>query len=227
MPRGAYMTKKELAFTVRGYLGTFGREPSDIVVSAYVGVLGELTDQQCLCAINAAASQDREYPLSAGQLRTLGITGGLGRDVLVQRAWDTLCRAITTHGYTQSVNFSDGLINATVRHLGGWEYACSRPVEDFEKWYRRDFIETYSALLSTGCTPDRISYLPGAVERENGRWHEQVNPRSGEVYRMPAPEAVAADGYEPAVKSLPAGERRKSISQELGFEPKRITEQRG
>ena len=62
-----------------------------------------------------------------------------------QLAWDAATKAISSHGYYQSVDFQDRRINATINSLGGWCRFCeaSDDAEEFSKWVRHRFLETY------------------------------------------------------------------------------------
>ena len=118
----------------------------------------------------------------------------------VDAAWRSLCLAIDRFGASRSVNFRDALINAAVRHLGGWEFACQKSVDDFETWYRKDFARVYTTLLEQGCPIEAAGYLVGETERTNRQWVGKPYGRSGKLYELPAVEEMPAT-YTPLLES--------------------------
>jgi len=82
-------------------------------------------------------------------------------------AWGAFEKAVVRVGYYRSPNFDDPLINATVRHLGGWTRVCELDGEEFDKWLRKDFLKTYEALSRTGVGDEQAAPLVGYAERQN------------------------------------------------------------
>lgn len=89
------------------------------------------------------------------------------------RAWDAAVLAIHRHGMYRHVDFQDTVINAVVRHLGGWPDFCAYdPAE--EQWRRKEFIATYRSLARGGLSQEQSAPLAGlseasAVKRVNGQ----------------------------------------------------------
>lgn len=183
----------------------FGRNATKATFMAYEAGLSGLTTEQVKTACLATLKQNRQFMPTPGELREIGLSGGTGFDALVASAWECLNRGIDSVGYSGSLNFMDGLINATVRHLGGWERACGLPVEEFSKWYRKDFERTYLNFLRNGCPTEQLRYLKGANERENAKYHGKTLPGGG-TYQLPDIEQIGAP-YAPQVLALPAPER--------------------
>lgn len=114
-------------------------------------------------------------------------------------------QAIDQHGSSQLVTFDDGLINVVVRLLGGWQRCCTLLIDEFEKWYRKDFCRFYLELLSSGCPPEQTAPLVGSLERENTRYVGTLT-RWGHAYQLPPVRCVPVQ-YETRLKSLAAPKR--------------------
>lgn len=196
----------EINAAVVRYLASFGRRPEAEVIAAYTLTLSDCEPKQVSLALNVAMRRPTEFPLTAGQLRELAVTGGQGASALAQNAWRCLNLAIDKFGSSRSVNFRDAVINAVIRSLGGWERICTLPTEEFEKWFRKDFERLYSQFSREGCPVGSTAPLIGWVERENARYDGLPNPKTEDLYLLPPVEEVGAD-YEPATKSLPAPPR--------------------
>lgn len=182
--------------------GLFQIELDDIATEAYRIGLAGLSPSQINAATRAVlTSPSFKFMPKPGELRMLAVTYGRGVESQIDAAWLLLSRAIQRHGSSSSVNFRDGLINATVRILGGWSRCCELPTEEFEKWYRRDFSATYSRLLLSGASPDVCGYLRGENERHNSQWVGRTDWGKGDTaYALPAPEEIGCE-YEPLLIS--------------------------
>lgn len=88
------------------------------------------------------------------------------------RAWDSAILAIHQHGMYRHVDFEDAVVNATIRHLGGWPEFCAMDPRQ-ESWIRKEFLKTYQALARSGISSEQGAALPGIsdanqVVRSNG-----------------------------------------------------------
>jgi hypothetical protein len=198
--------KKNITEIVSLLCEAYGRQPSPATFLAFEIGLDGISDEAAKLASQAVLQRPGKFMPAPGEVRELALSNGRGFDATVTAAWQCFVDAIASVGYTRSPNFVDGLINATVRHLGGWERCCGLPCEEFEKWYRRDFERVYIGFLRNGCPAELCKPLIGAIERESPPYHGLPNPRSGAIYMLPAPVEIQAP-YSPAVKSLPAPPR--------------------
>lgn len=205
--------KQKIAATVGMLCEAFNRKPSAATFMAYEIGLDGITDEQLDRAVHSVLSGGDEFMPTPGQLRALSVTGGLGVDAYADRAWALLCRAIDKFGSARSVNFRDALINATVRFMGGWEFICQRPVEEFEKWTKKDFREAYTRFMQHGCPAELTSYLIGNNEKANVPWIGREYGSGGKPFELPAPEEVSGDyesllisaaGQQPALNHRPS-----------------------
>lgn len=197
----------EVAKSVGLLAATFGAEFDDLKVEAYrIGLecVGSAAIRQATRAI--LQSGEHKFMPTPGAIRALAMTDGQGVESRCEAAWMILNKAIDAHGAGRSVNFRDALINATVRLLGGWERCCRMPREEFDKWFRKDFIATYCRLMVHGCPLESAGYLAGECERANGPWVGYEYGKGGKPYELPAPEDVASP-YEPALLSAPGAQQ--------------------
>lgn len=200
--------KKTIADCIAMLCVAFNRDPSSATFQAYEVGMGGISDDDCRKATEQVLQQNRKFMPSPGELREIAASRGRPFDLQAQDAWQCLNKAIDHLGATKSVNFRDGAINATVRHFGGWERICGLPVSEFEKWFRKDFEQTYLLYIREGCPPGSERPLVGSIERENNRLHGLPNPATGEVYRLPGVVEVEAS-YQPTILALPAPEREE------------------
>lgn len=137
--------------------------------------------------------------------------GGDSYESMAEKAFHVLDKAVSSLGGDRSVNFHDGAINATVRLLGGWQKCCDQPREEFEKWYRKDFIKTYVGVCRNGASEELRRYHGGRIEQHNAKYIGRTL-RSGITYQPGMfgsdVEAVSID-YVPA---LPAPEPTKRLA---------------
>lgn len=134
------------------------------------------TDIERACAL--ALQKCKFMPVPA-ELRELAGTGGDSYESMAERAFHTLDKAVSSLGGDRSVNFHDGAINAAVRLLGGWQKCCDQPREEFEKWYRKDFIRTYVGLCRSGASEELRRYHGGRIEQSNQQWIGRQLPGGG------------------------------------------------
>lgn len=159
----------------------------------------------------AAAMQRCRFLPTPAELREL-VAGPKAEDRAV-KAWACFERAVVVHGGYASVVFSDPVLNATIRSLGGWQRCCALPVDEFDKWLRQDFLKSYAALCRTGVGPEAA--LP------HGGIHESRNLLHGHTSRVRAPLLIEVD--LPAVPGTPsiAGRAAGNMAQ-LGAERGRM-----
>jgi hypothetical protein len=197
---------------------TFRVEADEMLLEAFTIGLEGCDPSQIAAAVGAVLRSNVDYMPTPGKLRELAVSSGSGFEAIAAAAWECLNRGITAVGSSGSPNFTDGLINATVRHLGGWERVCGMTDEEFEKWYRKDFERIYLQFLRNGVAADQCGYLVGSIERENARWHGQQIPANGKVYQLPDPISVDAP-YKPQVLALPAPKRTAVELPRIEFRP--------
>lgn len=211
------MRNPKIVHAVAALCEAFNRTPTEATFGAYEIGLAGLTGEQVERAAALALQRCKFMPVPA-ELRELAAGGGQSYEAMAERAFVTLAQTIQGTGSDYSVSFQDGAINATVRLLGGWGRVCNLPREEFDKWYRKDFINAYVNVCRNGASPALLGYLGGDLERMNAKWDGQVNPRSKQTYSLEhfggGVREIGVD-YQPALPAPPAERKRIGASQEF------------
>lgn len=144
-------------------LETFGQEATAARLRGYeLGLVGVPIDSVELAV--AKSLQSNRLPPKPAELREIA-AGGSAEDLAIA-AWADVQRALPLGPY-KHVQFDDGLINATIRSLGGWPAMFDRLTSaEEEKWYRLNFLKTYQSLARTGVNGEACAALPGLSEAE-------------------------------------------------------------
>jgi hypothetical protein len=137
-----------------------GAESTKMTYKAYWIGLSDLSLQELQVAVCKAMQSCKSVPKPA-ELREL--VQGKQQD-RAEIAWSELQRAIPLGPY-KHIDFGDGVINATVRSLGGWpNYLARFDSAENEMWARKDFMATYTRLASIGLSEEAMAYLPGITD---------------------------------------------------------------
>lgn len=185
----------------------FRQEASPALVETYQIGLDGLDADEISRATERALRECEFMPPPAVLRKLAGIMDIESRSIL---AWGAFQDAQKQHGYYESVDFDDPVINATVRNLGGWCELTER-IEDEDKtdtWVRKDFERVYQALCRSGIGTEQGRYLPG--------WHERRNLLDG--YRnavTPPVKMITGLPAHPAGIVRLAGPQRNTVPVEL------------
>ncbi len=121
-----------------------------------------------LDAVNRAATEalrTSEFMPTVAKIRELaGVLNPTDRAVI---AWRATQKAIPRHGYYDSIECDDPILNATIRNLGGWIEWCEREERDDEVWVRKEFERIYVSLCRTGVSKIEGGPLTGWFDRDN------------------------------------------------------------
>jgi hypothetical protein len=150
--------KPEFAVAIGAMCAAFGTDASKALILGYWMGLSDLsiTDIQQAVARSMRESQHLPKPV---ELRRLA--GEKTPEAAAMAAWGDVQRAIPLGPY-KHVDFSDKLINATIRNLGGWPTFIGRLTdEESEKWLRLEFMKCYAALASSGVNGEACEPLTG------------------------------------------------------------------
>lgn len=198
-----------IAVIVPMLMEAYGRKATDATLEAYLWGLDGCSDEQAKRAAAAALRQSREHPPSPGQLRELALTGGIGFDTRAEVAWQEFDQAVSSLGADSSVTFEDGIINATVRTLGGWEWCCTRGGEEYHTWLRKEFLSVYVRLVRDGCSEEMRRGFLGRLAMANVSFPEEtlrkLNSYTGQVSVVGTTQPVLLPAAE-TVKRLPRSE---------------------
>ncbi len=163
--------QEQLSEVVAALCETFGRAPTPATYLGYEMGLEDLPLAKIKHAATRAMRECRFMPTVA-ELREL--TGELSPEARAVLAWSDLASAVETQGAYRSVDFSDSVINATVRSLGGWVYVCELGGDEFEKWLRQRFLQTYKAMDAAGVNGESCGALIGIHAKNNAGLSPEV-----------------------------------------------------
>lgn len=158
------MTIQEFSPPFLAFCEVFNRTFSDDGVALWYAAFADLPAREFSLAVSRFIREAKggEFP-TPGELRKLCPSGCRDED-RAQVAWSVAVIASRRHGYNQSVNFEDPLVNATIRLMGGWE--------EFRNWTpkeapfrEREFLAKYQLLCRTGAGDG--SPLIGFCDRSN------------------------------------------------------------
>ncbi len=152
------MTRREqMIDIVTGLAEAYRQSISAATVNAYDTALGDLPIESVARAALLAMRTCKFMP-NVAEIRELA-TGVKHSDRAVL-AWDAVLR-VPLNAY-HHMDFDDGLINATIRNLGGWVNFVERfSSSENEKWLRKEFCDTYLRLLSANASGDVLRPLAG------------------------------------------------------------------
>lgn len=167
--------RKRLAVAV-GTLGeAYGRAVTKVTIKAYEIGLAGLPIAAIEHAARRAIAERRFMPVPSELRELAGVMSPEDRAIL---AWGAVAKAVARHGYYDSVDFDDKIINAAIRNLGGWTEIAVRFNEEEEKWARKDFERVYISMMRSGVNAEHIGYLSGFFEQDNrGRGFEDHVPQ--------------------------------------------------
>lgn len=167
-------SKRKIVEVVGSLCEAFSRKPSEATFAVYEMVLSEVTDEQLDLAGRVALENPGAFMPTPGQLRQFALTGGKTYEARAEIAWHEFDAAVAHHGGDRSVSFADGIINATVRLLGGWVLLCEKTGDDYFVWLPKQFKETYVRLCQSGANAELCGPLGGRLELENRIFPDEV-----------------------------------------------------
>lgn len=217
------MPNPRIATAIAALCEAFNRQPTPATFAAYEMGLAGMSAEQVEAACTKALQRCKFMPVPA-ELRELAAGDGAGFEATAEKAFHRLREAVKRFGPDTSVNFHDGAINATVRLLGGWQRVCNLPCEEFDKWFRKEFIATYCRVCRDGASDELRRYLGGTLECENAKFDGRVL-KSGHEYRLGEFGTDIVSIGSPYPPALPAPEPKRMIGvarEQFGLELKRI-----
>jgi len=177
----------------------FRQKFTPTTLAAYELGLSDIPPARVKEAVAIAVRTCKFCPNPAELREILGVGATSEKDRLESAAlagWDALSDAVAKVGSYRSINFSDPIVNAVIRSLGGWPEVCDQPRAEFDKWIRHRFLETYRALDRGGYGDEQARPLAGLSS--DGDVH-QVD---GKIARI---EAKAPVEYDVATRTAIGG----------------------
>lgn len=195
------MTKSEFAESMAVITITLDRPMPSERMAAYFQLLQDIPEDDFSRGVRQLLN-DRVYSNipSPAELRQAaqGTRAGIDHQARALRAWQSVTEAFSKAGSYRSVTFSDPLVNATVRAVGGWVELCECENREID-FKQRDFLKHYAALLQTGTHAEQCRPLLGIIAQQNSR----------DGFQERLPEPVLIDCGLPAP---PAGLIRGKVS---------------
>lgn len=156
--------RTQFVTTINALAAQYRVEPNPPMLTGYWMGLSDLS----LDAVNRAATEalrTSEFMPTVAKIRELaGILNPNDRAVI---AWRALSKAMVKHGYYDSIEFDDPILNATIRNLGGWIEWAERSEREDKTWLRKDFDRIYVSLCRTGVSKLEGGSLTGFFDRDN------------------------------------------------------------
>jgi len=144
----------------------------------------EVVEQACMRAITACKFMPSVFELrQLAGCDSVSVTNQDRSSV----AWMEIKAAVANVGGYSTVSFSDPIVNATIRGMGGWERFCEcESGEQFDVWLRKEFESLYGSLLRTGVAAEQTTPLPGLCDKSNSATgHEQRTPVANITVALP------------------------------------------
>lgn len=191
--------KPKFVLAIEALAASFRAEVTEAMFEGYWLALDDLDLNAVGRAVKRAMRECKFMP-SARELRELA--GELRSEHRAVLAWDAFESAVIRHGGYASVDFDDPLINATIRHLGGWRRVCELSGKEFDTFLKKDFERVYAALCASGVASDRCTPLLGIHASENAL-NGFPAPKPAKVLTgLPSLPAGLIRGPSPAVAAL-------------------------
>jgi len=185
------MDPKIMQQTLGALFATFRTEPTKELLDGYVIGIGDLSAECLQWAVARAIRECLHLPRPA-ELRKLAGENN-GPESWAIAAWDDVLRAVSSIGPWKAIDFEDHLINATIRHLGGWPAVVERFAgTDEEKWLRIEFERTYKNYAASGVDGETCRPLQGLSEKQ---------VRSGQLVD-PVPQRIECGGERQRIARL-------------------------
>lgn len=141
----------------------FNHNLDDATVTGYWMALRELEFDKVATAMMTAIKTSDYFPRPAVLIRLIEPDP----NARIVAAWDAVQSVFGAESFVAapSVQFTDPLINAAVRSLGGSFRIIKMTKSEFETWFRKDFERVYETLLRTPPTEHQSRPVIGQSKR--------------------------------------------------------------
>lgn len=186
---------KSFAVVMGKLYATFDRESSVIQIEQYYEALCDLTIEQLEHAARKWIATGRFFPKPV-ELREIAKPDTTDYDA--GQAWMMAVSYVTDSPY--AITFSDPLINAVIRRLGGRATFSRIGSNELERFWRPRFLEEYKRLRAMDCLPRHmVDPLPSLL--------------SGYITNHRGPRLIECDyvTHKPAIEHRPDNEDTRLI----------------
>lgn len=140
----------------------FDREVTEMMLLGYVQALSDLSLDEIRQSVQRSLRTCKFFPKPVELIEL-----ARGRtDDLATIAWTIVDRTASFGAY-RSVDFEDKAINAAIRSMGGWPHLLSLGGDEFHKWARLRFMESYEAYRRQDHVGDSGDPLIGLGEGDS------------------------------------------------------------
>lgn len=135
--------RKRFAEGMKGMCELHNRVASKPMLKMYFFALAKYDIEDVLRAFVTAVSATKFFPKPAEIIELIQGSPEDVAEVEASKVWEAVCRV----GGHKSVVFDNPTTAAVIEYgFGGWVKLCSEMRMDEEKWFRKDFVKTYSAF---------------------------------------------------------------------------------
>lgn len=153
---------EDFGVAVGALAATFGVEATKPLILGYWMGLSDLELSDVQRAVSRAMRECQFMPRPI-ELRRLA--GQDTPEAAAMIAWGDVERAIGLGPY-KHVDFTDKLVNAVIRNMGGWPSFLGRLSDaESEKWARIEFLKCYGVFAQRGVDGESCEPLPGLSEK--------------------------------------------------------------
>ena len=194
------MTFNEFASPFLAFCEVFNRTFSDDGIDMWFRSFSDLPVAEFQVAIARFIREAKSgtFP-TPGEIRKLCPSGMADEDRSLV-AWNAAVKASRCYGFDATVDFSDRIINAVIRQMGGWEEFRDWDASE-RKWKEREFRAKYEHIARTGSGDG--SPLIGFIDRTNiANGHERREPITRIAVRLSQHPMAATLEYTNTVQRL-------------------------
>ncbi len=151
---------------------------TDTTIDSYFIGLEGIPIEQVMTGVHKAIQNCKFMP-SCAELRDM--CGVMSLEHRADMAWNALCKAVKKHGYYDTVDFDDKAINACIRSRGGWMAIYDLTEDEFDVWFRKEFLRQYQNLCRYGVSREQAAPLLGFHQRNNSARGFHVDKRGDQL----------------------------------------------
>jgi len=185
---------KEFSIAMQTLAVAFDKEATEDLLEVYWQALQDLPLADVKRGATEALRRSEWMPKPAHLRKYSGDVEPSHRATI---AWQAVRQAISQHGTYQSVDFSDPVVNAVIRNMGGWVELGQRDGKDFDVWGRKEFERIYLAIYESGVTEEAAAPLVGITEHENNGRYEVKTPVRVQLHLPPSRVRMLSSGKVP------------------------------
>lgn len=165
---------------------TYEKTTSEELLSIYYDVLKQFPLDDIKSAVGNHIQTSKFFPKPSEIIALIKPLETI--EIIADKAWNQLLKAISKHGYYDSVEFVDKVIHSCIRAMGGWLLISDR---EPDTWMHKDFVNFYKSYYNSQNHADRIC---GWIEKNGGLFNVAT-----------IGDTIAINDYSPQLKSLQEG----------------------